>query len=272
MQLSAAQIAFLQRLVTDKTRRKPEGSISVLLLTEHRLGRRVGRSIEYTDRDFERATQMLVNAGQQLAPLERGASRADMAVRAGVSEKSGASRPHENSVAVKVASGSCSIEGTKINTRPGCYQVLTVQDAALVTADVVLVVENLESLRWIERTTFIDAGGRNVLAVFRGDFQFSNADVKRLLDLRSEAVWAFTDFDPAGLWIAASLPRLARLVLPEQQVLEALVRKAMRFDLYTDHLAQYREVLDGCEYHDVAQAWALMKKLQAGLPQEWMKG
>lgn len=270
MQLSAAQISFLQRLVTERTQRKPEGAISVFLLTEHRLGRRVGRSIEYTDHDIERATQILSNAGQQLAPMERGASRADMAARAGVSEKSGASRPHENSVAIKVAAGACFIEGTQIHTRPGCYQVMTVQEAALVTADVLLVVENLESMRWIERTRFINAGGRNVLAVYRGDSQFNNADVKTLLGLRTEAVWAFTDFDPAGLWIAASLPRLSRLVLPEPAVLEALVRKAMRFSLYTEHFAQYREVLGECEHAEVKQAWQLMKKLQAGLPQEWM--
>jgi hypothetical protein len=270
MQLTAAEIAFLQRLVAERPPKRQNGTSAVSLMQEHRIGRAAGRSIEYTAGDFERAERLLKNAGQSLIALAPGATRAEMAGRVGVTEKSGAARPHSNSIAWKPAAGQVRMGSGVVQAFGGGYQVSTVEDACAVEADVLMVVENLESLRWIERSTWIDYQGKSVMAIFRGDAQFSNADVKRLLDAREEDVWVFSDFDPAGLWIAASVPRVKRLVLPEATALEIMTKKAKRFDLFVDQLKQYRSVLDSCQQNDIERAWSLMKRLQAGLPQEWM--
>lgn len=270
MALTAAEISFLQRLVTERRLTKAAGALSSAFVDEHRLGQRIGRSVVYTEGDLELARRLLRNAGQSEAPLAKGASRSDMAARVGVSEKSGASRPHANSIAWKTAAGSLKVDGATAPVFDGGYHVSTVEHCCQVQADILMVVENLESMRWLAKARWIDYSGLNVLAIYRGDVQFSNADVKRLLEQRSEEVWVFSDFDPAGLGIAASVPRLSRLVLPALEVLEALTVRAQRFDLYAGQLDQYGRALDTCAHHEIEQAWKLMKRLQAGLPQEWM--
>jgi len=84
-------------------------------------------------------------------------------------------------------------------------------------------------------------------------------------------VWAFYDFDPAGLGMVLRLPRVDRLILPNLQWLQTQACLRRRTDLYEDSLAQWGSTLNDASRPDVAAAWRVMQSLRCGLPQEWME-
>src|SRR5690606_7754683 len=115
------------------------------------------------DADAARARQMLVNANIPIERPSTGLRRAEAAQNNPAREKIGTLAPHDDSIAVKSAHGHCDLEGLPVATQG--YQVLTLEQALRVRADVLLVVENLESLRFLERNRWIDYEGKAVLAV-----------------------------------------------------------------------------------------------------------
>jgi len=54
-------------------------------------------------------------------------------------------------------------------------------------------------------------------------------------------------------------------------VLRAAVEAKKRSDLYFSQHDQYAGSLDECSHLKIATLWVLMKSLQKGLPQEWMR-
>lgn len=271
MSLTVGQVTFLQRLVAEAPEHRREGPSALLFVEHHRLGQRLGRSVVYTEHDHRRAASILTNHGLPLTAAGQGGSRADMRDRPGLSEKSAAASPHDDSVAVKTAAGHCTIGEVALACPPGAYAVLTRESARAVKADVILVVENLETFRWLDRYLWLDFCGANVLAIYRGDRAVSVGDALEVVRARSEQVWTFSDFDPAGLGIAASMPRLQRLMLPDAAWLEVATKKAERYDLFADQLAQNESLLDRSPSPDIQAAWRLLKSLKRGFPQEWMQ-
>ena len=81
-------------------------------------------------------------------------------------------------------------------------------------------------------------------------------------------VWGFHDFDPAGLYMSASIPNVTEHLVPSESTLQSVVKKMKRSDLYYDQISS---VLDNCTHVQIARLWTLMKHLQMGLPQEWMR-
>jgi hypothetical protein len=206
---------------------------------------------------------------QALAP---DASRADAALHGGQSEKSGTRGPHSDSVALRVI-GECDLDGQRVWTPARGYVVFTIQDAARVRGvDVLLLVENLETFREIERYRWIGFEGRRSLVVFRGDRSFSAGDSMALLLARTEPVWAFADFDPAGLGIASNVPRLERLVLPSADWVAARLDGDRQRELYDRSAGHWSAVLDRCQMPQITSAWAMMRARRAGLAQEAMRG
>ncbi len=141
-----------------------------------------------------------------------------------VSEKVFSRRPHSNSVALRTAHGDCDLDGAGLKTPGGGHMVLNTEDAMRVRCDRILSVENLETFRHLHRYAWITDGRGDTLAIFRGDPTFSLADAAKVFAARGELVDAFVDFDPAGLFIAASLPRLA-LILPDERWLISAIRE-----------------------------------------------
>lgn len=270
MSLIPTQIVFLQRLLADRAKLRDASGAATFFAEHHRIGMRMGRRFEYRDQDFDRATALLTSLGLSLNAVATGGPRAQMSIRPGVSEKSGTSRPHTNSVAVRTAAGKCRSDGREMWVPGSGHAVLTVQEALVLSADVLLVVENFETFRALDQYRWIDFEEENVLAIYRGDQILPLRDAKAVIDARSEPVWAFFDFDPAGLGMAAALPRLERLVLPGDPWLTDAVHRQKRHDLFAQQLEQYERVLDGAVHPHVSRAWKRLRALKAGLPQEWM--
>ncbi|MNS87921.1 hypothetical protein D3C72_1218780 [compost metagenome] len=123
----------------------------------------------------------------------------------------------------------------------------------------------------MHRYEWITYGRGSILAIFRGDPTFSLTDAAKVLAARTEPVDAFVDFDPAGLSIAASLPRLAHLILPDERWLISAIRERKRYDLYDAQIGVYGAKLAASTHPDIVRSFALLKELRQGYCQEWME-
>jgi len=270
MILSAQEITFLQRLIEARPGTRKAGPLSETIAT-YGVGRASGRSVHYGPDDWDRAAKLLENRGIPLTRPDGEMRRAETVEYAGVSEKVFGRRPHSNSVALRTAHGDCDLDGAGLKAPGGGYMVLSTEDAMRVRCDRILLVENLETFRHLHRYEWITYGRGSTLAIFRGDPTFSLADSAKVLATRGEPVDAFVDFDPAGLSIAASLPRLAHLIFPDERWLIAATRERKRYDLYDDQIGVYEAKLTASTHPDIAHSLALLKELRQGYNQEWME-
>jgi hypothetical protein len=272
MAFEARQIVFLQTLLAQRPQERPADGKSASYFAEHfGVGIRYGRRIEYFAPDFDNARQLLLNANLPLSASPN-MRRAETAGFSGISEKAFSIAPHADSVAVKVAAGCCYDGSSALITSGRKYLVLPVKEALSISADRLMVVENMETFRDLERYRWIDYQGLDVLALFRGDPRLKIDEARAVIDQRTEPVWGFYDFDPAGLALVSALPRLERIIAPGQAWLDDAVLKAERFDLYREQLPQTERLLDAMDVcSDAGRLWVLMKSLGRGLPQEWME-
>lgn len=266
MHISAIELKFLQGLLADSSDRSSSASAE-LFRRERNIGTRIGRKFVYGPEDVARTKSLLVALNLPLTAKDQPTDRAGAAVRPGISEKSGTLDPHANAVAFRVFVGRTPI------TQPG-YQVATVEEVGRLAPDLVVVVENFETLRQLERYEWVmerltSAG--TTLALFRGDTIYRLDDANRSMDALDCPVWGFHDFDPAGLHMSMSIRNLSEHLVPPQAVLHAAVEAKKRSDLYFKQFDQYARTLTECRHPQIAALWALMKSLQKGLPQEWMR-
>lgn len=271
---SAHEIAFLQRLHRERPQECRAGKTALFFYREFHIGRLAGATIEYDQGHYEAAAQHLVARGLPLEALGKAAQRADAAVYAGLSEKQGTVAPHADSVALKTVGG-CTVQGQALWTPDGAYMVSSVADACQVTCDVVCWVENFETFRRLHEYRWIAFESRAVLVLYRGDSRFSPRDALQCLRLRAEPVWAFVDFDPAGLLIANGVAseRLERLLHPGSEWLrEAAADSSQGRALYAQQVDRCRGVLDGASSDIIREAWALLQGLRSGVTQERMRG
>lgn len=270
MAFTVVQVSFLQRLVYERALSR-QASATARYFSEHfSLGRIVGSRVEYTDAHFMAAERLLVANGLPVQALSE-ATRAQAAEYGGMSEKNFSVAPHRNSVAVK-SLGSCGLDGQRMYTPEGAYVVLTVEQAMRATCQRIMVVENLETFRGLQAYSWIDCRGLAVLAIYRGDKGLPNDDAAKVVHSRTEPIWGFFDFDPAGLVMANSLPgeRLERLVLPDTAWLEEAADAPRGRQLFDTQVRSCAGVLEGAVHPQVAAAWALMKRLASAVTQERM--
>lgn len=271
--LNANQVRFLQALALD-TKPRAESLAAAHFAGHFGLGLRIGRRYEYTPNDAIRASDLLASMGLESAGVLGVSDRAGAVLRPGLSEKSGTLAPHADSVAFQILSAPAMAGGHPIPETNCGYQVGAVDEVASVNSELVLVVENFESFRQIRRYSWLMEmlpEGKSVLVVFRGDPRFRIDDAQRAMGLLTAPVWGFFDFDPTGLLMCASLKQLDRLVLPPWAVLEQATVRAKRDDLYHQQIGGASRILDACQHADIQTAWALLRRLRKGLPQEWMR-
>jgi hypothetical protein len=271
MAFSAAQAAFLQRLVSQRPAVRRGGGYALFFSEHYCLGAPLGNRVEYTDVHFLMAERLLRAHDLPVTPLGPGATRADSAAYGGMSEKDFSSAPHAKSVAVK-SLGRCLLGGHELFAPEGAYVVLTPEQASEVTCNRLMLVENLETFRRLEAYTWIGRGELDVLAIYRGDPELANKDVAEVVLGRREPLWGFADFDPAGLGIVNSLPtdRLERVVLPSKSWLETAADTPRGRQLFDRQVRQYAPSLDGAGHPEIVSAWALMKRLRSAVAQERM--
>jgi hypothetical protein len=271
MAFTNIQISFLQRLVRERRPTRQASAAARYFCENFSLGRLVRSQVDYNDAHFAAAERLLVANHLPVKALGAGTTRAEAAEYGGMSEKSFSAAPHANSVAVKNL-GRCELDGHGMYTPEGAYVVLTVEQAMRATCQRIMVVENLETFRALQAYSWMDCRGLAMLAIYRGEKDLPNKDAAEVVHSRSEPIWGFFDFDPAGLVMASALPahRLERLVLPDWTWLERAADIPRGRQLFDGQVSSYASVLDGVVHPEVAAAWGLMKRLRSGVAQERM--
>lgn len=264
MAIDAALLRFLQGLIQspgDKQMSAVAGRCS----EEFRIGTRVGRRFVYDKKDIADATALLQSHGLPLASTKI-QNRSDAATRPGITEKSGTTAPHGDSVAYRMFRfGMPQSVG---------YGVASGLEVSQLPADVMMVVENFETFRQLHRYSWVMERLNNVVfcvVVFRGDNIYSIGDATRCVNGSNLPKIGFHDFDPAGLYMSASLPGLVEHLMPQPLVLEPAVLEGKRSDLYFSQIAQFANGLEKTTLANIPDAWKLMRRMQKGLPQEWMR-
>lgn len=272
MAFTTTEVSFLQRLVVERPLKRASGAAATFFCDDHGLGVCIRRRIEYLDEHYDAAERLLRLHDLPVSPLGPYSTRADVAQFGGLSEKSYSTAPHANSVSVKVL-GTCYFDNHLLYTPAAANLVLTTEQALRVTCQRVMLVENLESFRRLEEYKWIDRRDFNVLVIYRGDKQVPLGYAASVVVNRSEPIWSFTDFDPAGLAMANAMPhdRLEEILLPNPGWLTVAANTARGRELFDVQEAQYSATLDESSSPAVIRAWALMKRLRSGVTQERMR-
>ena len=272
MSFDAHQVLFLQRLVKERPAQRRAGTVANFFCEHYSLGTAVGRQIDYSDEHLRTAAALLRIHDLPVEPMALDANRGDLALYGGLSEKSLSTAPHAASIGVKCL-GACILDASALKTPEGSYLVVNPSVAGRIQCDRLMLVENLETFRELERYSWIDYRELAVLAVYRGDSTLSNGEALKLIRTRSEPIWAFVDFDPAGLAIANALPaeRLERVVLPGFAWLREAAQSLRGRQLFDDQEQRARLALEHTTHRDVREAWSEMQALRSGVTQERMR-
>ncbi|QTR50911.1 DUF7281 domain-containing protein [Candidatus Thiothrix anitrata] len=135
--------------------------------------------------------------------------------------------------------------------------------------DTVLVVENWEAFERIHQAQLdFSLAGKNPLVVFRGSPVYQQDHTIALLEALQRPVFAFVDFDPAGLMLAQSLPCFQDTILPPMTVLESHLQACTNHERYQKQLPQTAQALDSSQHATIAKAWEMLKHYGVALPQE----
>lgn len=135
--------------------------------------------------------------------------------------------------------------------------------------EAVLVVENWEAFELIHQTQLdFSLAGENPLVVFRGCPIYQQNYTVALLETLQLPVFAFVDFDPAGLVIAQGLPYFQDIILPPLPILERELQGCTNHQRYQAQLPQAIKVLDVTQHERIASAWVVLKRYGVALPQE----
>lgn len=154
---------------------------------------------------------------------------------------------------------------------PRCHlEADALEIAGNVQHDTVLLVENWECFDRIHAVHLdFSAAGANPLVLWRGGSGEARVDASmRFLKTLNRPVWAFVDYDPAGLVIAATLPGLQGIIAPDSEVLIALLEKHGLEDRYRTQLPTAVPSLDRSGHPAVAFLWPLLRQAGRALPQE----
>lgn len=272
MDFNAVQISFLQSLLRERPASKRSSQVAKFFCEQYSIGRAFRSQIEYQEVHFAAVHKLLESNDLPVEPLARNTKRADVAGFGGLSEKLFSTAPHADSVAVKTV-GHCTLDGHPLFTPRGSYQVLTTEQAFRVTCQRLMLVENLETFRELEAYQWIDFQNLDVLAIYRGDKELSLADAAKVICERTEPIWSFCDFDPAGLIIANSLPRdrLETLILPPFRWITNACKTPRGRQLFDQQFNSCAPTLSQASHPPIAQAWSLMQPLQGAVTQEAMK-
>lgn len=264
MAIDAVQLRFLQGLIQSPGD-KQISAVARRCSEEFRIGTRVGRRFVYDGKDLADATALLQSHELPLASPEI-QDRADAATRPGITEKHGTTAPHNDSVAYRMFQFG--------KPQSAGYGVASAVEVSQLPADVMMVVENFESFRQLHRYAWVVERLNSIvhcIVVFRGDNVYSIGDANRCVNGSILPKIGFHDFDPAGLYMSASLPGLVEHLMPKPSVLEPAVLAGKRSDLYFSQIAQFANGLELTTLANISDAWKLMRRMQKGLPQEWMR-
>lgn len=264
----------LQRIANERPEHLTVGVATRSLAQGYGLGKVMGASIFYTPQHWQQALNLLHSHDLPLQSLPQEAKRSAAAKHGGMSEKSGTRAVHKGEVAFKLL-GHARLDGQNVALPPHVTLVSNVESLlGCVECDVICVVENWETFSDLHLYEWIDWKGKSAVVVFHGDNIYSNEHAKRLVACRSEPIWAFMDFDPAGLGLASILPeeRLEHVVMPDFDWLGKAADNTIGRMLFNDQVGQWGPALERCAHPEIKRAWRALKDQRAGVTQERMLG
>lgn len=138
--------------------------------------------------------------------------------------------------------------------------------------DIIIVVENWECFNDIHVAADNPAlkfPGDNPLVVWRGDKDGTRSDAMlAMLRNLKQPVAAFVDYDPSGMVIARSLPRMQQLVSPPLDVLTRMMGERGLVERYLDQIAGCQAILERRDVACIIKVWGVIRLTGMGLPQE----
>ena len=189
----------------------------------------------------------------------------------GPNEKFASAPVKRRRVAIKTLRGKpLLLDGQALNLPPACH--LDVDGAAvakMLAHETVLFVENWEPFNRIDEVNLdFSVAGDNPLVIWRGDRSGTRIDhALALLRALEVPVWAFVDYDPAGLLIADGLPRLAGIIAPEPETLEQDLVHGLS-ERFQAQLPMAAAALDSNRKEPVRGLWIVLRRHGRALPQE----
>lgn len=258
---------------SDKTRHANSRVLSQFV-EEYNIGQRVGASLTFSGVDKEDIRQLLlasegIDAAIATPDQWVGLTRTESLAYGG-NEKLTDSSVRSDRVAIKALPGRpLMLDGQSITLPDGVNLDL---DWRWLISDhkTVLLVENWEAFNGIHQVTFdLSRAGENPLVVFRGSPVYRQDYVVSLLSRLAVSVYAFVDFDPAGLVIAQSLPFFSGLIAPPVEELELALAETKNHNRYLGQLPEAKGVLDVTSNQEIAEHWRRLQAYGKALPQEY---
>jgi hypothetical protein len=272
-------IAAALNVIHQGKERFKESAVLATIMTEYNIGRRHGVLIVFKADDKVRLVELLKQSGVP-DPLSvvpgswKGLTRAE-SLGLGSNEKMTSSAVRRDRIAVKtlpgktlyLANGSEFKIGHRMHVE--LDRVVTSGAAIGHHHDSILLVENWESFNDLHVTNLNFSNiGNNPLVVWRGERSGCRVD-HALAFIRESTlpVWAFVDYDPAGLGIALGLPRLAGVLAPPDLELASLLCSGLS-TRFLDQLPQWQVSLERAEHPDIRRLWRIIQDAGKALPQE----
>jgi len=267
--------SLLRVYQNDKPRHVASGVLKQFI-DQYNIGQRVGASLTFSNKDKEDIRKLLlategIDAASTAPDQWSGLSRSESLAHGG----------NEKLTDVSVRSGRVAVKAL-----PNKYLLLDQHNIYLPIGSnldldwhwlvehcghtSVLLVENWEAFDGIHQVTFdLSRAGENPLVVFRGSPVYRQDYVVSLLTGLSLPVFAFVDYDPAGLVIAQSLPYFAGLISPSPDELQAALARTKNHLRYRSQLPETQAVLNNAVHTDIIQHWQLLQEYGKALPQEY---
>ncbi|WP_295452636.1 hypothetical protein [uncultured Thiodictyon sp.] len=275
--LNKQTVRTLLRVLQAPRERFAGSQVLAAFNADYRIGHLTGTGIAFDQEDKARIRELLSAEGidPETDPgawdgISRGA-----ALHLGPDEKFTAAPVKRQRVAIKaLADRPLCLDGQRLRLPSACHlDVEAPRVAGLLTHDSVLLVENWESFNRIDETRLdLSPAGTNPLVVWRGDNSDTRTDhALGLLRALGQPVWAFVDYDPAGLLIAAGLPGLAGILAPPLKQLDLDLARGLP-GRYQVQLPMAAAALDACASEPVRILWSIIRRHGRALPQEFYLG
>lgn len=271
--LSKQLVKALLRVIQSDSERFSGSKVLRDFSDGYRIGRVKGVGLLFDQADKARIAEVLSMEGIDPATPPDAwdqLSRAD-ASRLGPNEKFASAPVKRRRVAIKtLRDRPLLLDGRQAVLPPACH--LDADGPSIVERighDTVLLVENWECFDRIDLVDLdFSPAGPNPLVIWRGDSSSTRADhALALVQSLPCPVWAFVDYDPAGLLIAARLPRLAGVIAPPTSRLTQDLQNGLR-DRYEEQLPMAASALDDDPRESIQRLWRLLRSSGRAIPQE----
>lgn len=254
------------------------GTLDAFCAEHPAVGRRKGNSLYLGPSDKETLRQILLVEGvdPNTSPNAwEGKTRAE-ALDLGNNEKLTGEAVKRHRIAIKALTPSASIDigSGAIRLPARCHIEVDYESVSVEAHDWIVVVENWECFDAIHLAAGnLNFPGQAPLVVWRGDTSATRADaMMEWLSGLTQPVAAFVDYDPSGLTIAASLPRLESFVAPDLNELGRLLRANGLHDRFQAQLPSCQRALDELSSPIIRPVWELIRREGKALPQEHFIG